>query len=80
MGWTEDKNGLHKVFEFKDFKSAFDFMSQVAKVADKMNHHPDWSNSYNKVSIRLFSHREGKVTATDKELATRIDSIAENYL
>lgn len=74
--WKEENNKLVKSFEFKNFIEAFGFMSQVALLAEKMNHHPDWSNSYNKVEIALQSHDAGdKVTEKDHKLAKAIDAL-----
>ncbi len=74
--WTEKNNKLFRSFEFKDFKEAFAFMTKVALVAEKMNHHPDWSNSYNKVEISLCSHDAGDiVTDKDRELAEKITNL-----
>lgn len=68
---------LEKSFEFKNFTEAFAFMVQVAFVAEKHQHHPDWSNVYNKVIIRLSTHDAGnKVTEMDHKLAEAIDQIA----
>lgn len=76
MSWKEENNSLTKTFEFPDFVSAFGFMSKVAIVAEKMNHHPNWSNSYNKVTFHLNTHDAGdKVTSKDKELAEKIDQL-----
>ena len=75
--WKEENNKLVKSFEFKTFVEAFGFMTQVALIAEKMNHHPDWSNSYNKVEIALQSHDAGaKVTEKDHKLAKAIDEIS----
>lgn len=75
--WTEENNSLIKTFVFKDFVSAFGFMTSVALVAEKMNHHPNWSNVYNKVSFSLNTHDAGdKVTDKDHMLAEAIDKIA----
>lgn len=72
--WEEKDNKLQKDFTFKNFNEAFGFMTQVALIAEKMDHHPDWSNSWNKVSISLTTHSEGsKVTEKDKKLAALID-------
>jgi len=74
--WKEENNKLVKTFEFNDFVEAFGFMSKVALIAEKMNHHPDWSNSYNKVVIALQSHDDGaKVTEKDYKLAAAIDKL-----
>ena len=76
-GWTyEDKGGaISRVFKFKDFSEAFAFMSRVALAAEKAGHHPDWSNSYNSVSIRLSTHDAGGLSARDIALAKAIDKI-----
>lgn len=74
--WKEENNKLKKSFEFKDFVEAFGFMSQVALIAEKSNHHPEWTNVYNKVDIALQSHDDGdKVTDKDHKLAAAIDKI-----
>lgn len=66
---------LRRDFVFVDFEQAFSFMAAVAAIAESMNHHPDWSNSWNKVSISLRSHDVGKVTERDVELAERINAL-----
>jgi len=74
--WTEKDDRLIGSFEFDDFNSAFGFMTRVALVAEQRNHHPDWSNSYNKVEISLCTHDAGSVvTNRDRELAAIIESI-----
>lgn len=75
--WQEKDKQLYKKFEFKDFDEAFSFMQAVAEVASSMDHHPTWTNSYNKVEIWLSSHTEAKVTDKDVELSKRIDRIFE---
>jgi 4a-hydroxytetrahydrobiopterin dehydratase len=76
MEWKEEKNLLKKSFTFKDFKEAFAFMTKVALVAEKMNHHPSWSNVYNKVDFELSTHDAGdKVTEKDHKLAKAIDKL-----
>jgi 4a-hydroxytetrahydrobiopterin dehydratase len=76
MGWTEENNALKKTFTFKDFSEAFAFMTRVALIAEKMNHHPTWSNTWNKVSLELSTHDAGnKVTDLDKKLAQAIDKL-----
>jgi 4a-hydroxytetrahydrobiopterin dehydratase len=76
--WKEENNTLTKTFEFKDFVSAFGFMTKVAIVAEKMNHHPNWTNVYNKVSFTLNTHDAGnKVTDKDHRLAAEIDKLAK---
>lgn len=76
-GWIYDETGgtIDRVFKFKDFSEAFAFMSRVALAAEKANHHPDWSNSYNTVTIRLSTHDAGGLTARDIELAKAIDKL-----
>jgi 4a-hydroxytetrahydrobiopterin dehydratase len=74
-GWRVVKGNLHRVFEFEDFKQAFGFMKRVALVADRMDHHPDWSNAYNKVTIDLSTHSAGGLTENDFELAGEIQKI-----
>lgn len=73
--WEENNNGLMRIFEFTDFKEAFTFMTRVARLAENANHHPDWSNSYNKVVIKLTSHDAGGVTEKDRQLAQQINQL-----
>jgi 4a-hydroxytetrahydrobiopterin dehydratase len=74
--WEEKKNQLYRSFEFKDFKEAFAFMTKVALVAEKMNHHPNWTNVYNQVEIYLNTHDAGDViTDKDHKLAKAIDEL-----
>ena len=76
--WEERDGGLHRTFEFADFSEAFAFMTRVALLAETAAHHPDWSNSWNRVAITLSSHSAGNVvTDADRELAARIDRIVE---
>ncbi|MDR6195870.1 4a-hydroxytetrahydrobiopterin dehydratase [Siphonobacter sp. SORGH_AS_0500] len=73
--WEEKDNQLQRTFEFNDFSEAFAFMTRVALAAEKLNHHPDWSNAYNKVTIALTSHDAGHVvTEKDRKLAEIIDT------
>ncbi|MDB4447614.1 4a-hydroxytetrahydrobiopterin dehydratase [Roseivirga sp.] len=75
--WKEADNKLKRTFEFKNFIEAFSFMTRVAIVAEKMNHHPNWSNVYNTVTIELTTHDAGNVvTDNDRKLAEIIDSVA----
>lgn len=75
--WKEENNCLKRTFKFTDFTEAFGFMTKVAIVAEKMNHHPTWTNTYNTVSFELSTHDAGnKVTELDKKLATLIDKLA----
>ncbi|ASZ10609.1 4a-hydroxytetrahydrobiopterin dehydratase [Chitinophaga pendula] len=74
--WQEKDNQLYRAFEFKDFVSAFAFMTKVALLAEKMDHHPYWTNVYNKVEIFLNTHDAGNiVTDKDRQLAKAIDGI-----
>ena len=74
--WQEQKNSLHKKFEFKNFSEAFAFMARVALAAEKMDHHPKWTNEYNKVEIWLSSHDAGNmVTEKDQKLSRIIDAL-----
>ena len=74
--WEEKDNCLHQEFVFKDFSEAFSFMTQVALAAEKMNHHPRWTNEYNKVDIWLSTHDAGDVvTEKDHKLAGKIDKL-----
>jgi 4a-hydroxytetrahydrobiopterin dehydratase len=68
-GWTVAGGKLHKDFAFADFNAAFGFMTRVALVAEKMNHHPDWSNSWNRVTIDIASHSAGGITEDCAALA-----------
>jgi 4a-hydroxytetrahydrobiopterin dehydratase len=78
MSWTERDGGLHRDFEFADFSEAFAFMTQVALLAEKRNHHPDWSNAWNRVSISLTTHDAGSVvTDGDREMAAAIDDLLD---
>jgi len=75
--WKEENNYLVKHFTFKDFKQAFAFMIRVAAIAEEMDHHPLWTNVYNKVEIRLNTHDAGnKVTQKDRDLAAAIDKLS----
>ena len=75
--WEERENKLVKTFEFKDFTEAFGFMSKVAIEAEKMNHHPLWTNVWNKVSFELTTHDAGNtITDLDRTLAAKIDELA----
>lgn len=75
-GWIERDGRLCRDFEFTDFVEAFGFMTRVALVAQRLDHHPDWSNSWNRVSITLTSHDSGNtVTPRDVKLARAIDAL-----
>ncbi len=75
--WKEENNKLYRKFIFKDFSEAFSFMTKVALAAEKMDHHPLWTNVYNQVEIWLSTHDAGNVvTAKDKKLAAAIDAFS----
>jgi 4a-hydroxytetrahydrobiopterin dehydratase len=77
MEWQQENNRLKKTFKFKDFNEAFGFMSRVALIAEKMDHHPLWTNVYNTVSFELSTHDAGDiVTEKDHKLARAIDAVA----
>lgn len=74
--WKEENNKLTRTFEFNNFVEAFGFMTKVAIIAEKMNHHPDWHNVYKTVEINLSTHDAGDVvTDRDRQLAARIDEL-----
>jgi 4a-hydroxytetrahydrobiopterin dehydratase len=74
--WKEENNKLTKTFVFKDFIEAFGFMTKVAIVAEKMNHHPTWTNTWNTVNVELSTHDAGNiVTELDRTLAKAIDKL-----
>jgi len=74
--WVEKDNTLHRKFKFKNFSEAFAFITRVALEAEKMDHHPLWTNVYNQVEIWLNTHSAGDiVTEKDRELAKRIDAL-----
>lgn len=74
-GWELVEGKLHKTFRFASFVQAFGFMSSVALVAEAMNHHPDWTNVYNRVTIALNTHDVGGISALDFTLAKRIEEL-----
>ncbi|MBL0128542.1 MAG: 4a-hydroxytetrahydrobiopterin dehydratase [Flavobacteriales bacterium] len=74
--WTEEGGKLCRNFQFADFSEAFAFMTRVAMIAEKQDHHPEWTNVYNSVSIRLSTHDAGNViTERDLKLADAIDKL-----
>ena len=77
-GWKKVSSGgaIHKSFKFADFNEAWGFMTRVAMAAEKADHHPEWSNVYNKVEITLSTHDAGGLSAKDIKLATFIDGLA----
>lgn len=72
----DGREAIFKSFKFRDFQEAFGFMTRVALVAEKMNHHPEWSNVYRTVDVTLATHDVGGLSELDLELARAIDSIA----
>lgn len=76
MSWEEKNNALHKTFEFKDFNAALSWMNKAAVKIDEMDHHPEWTNVYNKVTVKLTTHDAGnKITEKDRKLAEVLDKI-----
>ena len=78
--WTLKKNAIHREIIFKDFVQAFSFMVSVALIAEKHNHHPNWNNVYNKVTIVLNTHDARDITGKDFKLAKEIDLINHKIL
>lgn len=77
-GWSLSEGKLHRTFQFADFNTAWGFMSRVALVAEKMDHHPEWFNVYGVVRVDLSTHDAGGVTELDAALARRMNEIAIN--
>ena len=77
-GWTmvEGRDAIHKTFQFKNFIEAFGFMTRTALVAEKMNHHPEWSNVYRTVEVTLTTHDANGLSALDITLAQKMDALA----
>jgi len=76
--WTEEQDSLYQKFKFKDFNSAFSFMTRVALAAEKMDHHPTWKNTYNQVEIWLNTHSAGnKITEKDWALAKTVEQLID---
>jgi 4a-hydroxytetrahydrobiopterin dehydratase len=77
-GWSaaQGRDAICKQFKFKDFNAAFGFMSRVALMAEKLDHHPEWSNVYNRVDVVLTTHSAGGVTELDVKLAQFMDEAA----
>lgn len=76
-GWEMEKSGktIRKLFTFTDFNQAWGFMSRIALIAERMDHHPEWSNVYNKVDIRLTTHDCQDLSMRDIDLATKIEAL-----
>ncbi len=79
-GWSEveGEDALQKSFKFRNFISAFGFMTKVALYAEKWNHHPEWFNVYNRVDVRLTTHDAGGLTELDAKLARQMDKLQED--
>ena len=77
--WTIKETALHRDFKFKTFVEAFSFMTAIALEVEKMDHHPNWTNSYNKVSIDLSTHSAKGITQLDFDLADKIDQAFNKY-
>ncbi len=77
-GWSvaKDRDALVKSFRFRDFSAAFGFMTRVALKAEQLDHHPEWSNVYNRIDVTLTTHEAGGVTQKDIDLALFMDSLA----
>jgi 4a-hydroxytetrahydrobiopterin dehydratase len=78
-GWTRQGEAIARTFRFGDFVEAFGFMSAVALVAERMNHHPDWKNVYRTVEVTLSTHDAGGLTERDFELAAAMDRLAGRF-
>ncbi len=76
VNWKLERGKLHKSFKFKNFIDAFAFMTRVAMIAERLNHHPEWSNVYNRVHIDLNTHEVGGISERDFEMARRIDALS----
>ena len=74
-GWSIKEEKLHRDFEFEDFNQAFGFMTRAAMHIEKMNHHPEWFNVYNKLTVDLMTHDAGGITQNDIELAKILNSL-----
>ena len=77
--FVDGVDAIHKNFQFKDFKTAFAFMTEVASIAEEINHHPEWFNVWNRVEIRLSTHDAGGLTHLDITLAQKIDTTFLKY-
>ena len=79
-GWQFKDGKLHREYRFADFPHAFGFMATAAPIIEKMNHHPAWSNVYNRVAVELWTHDAGGVTRRDLELALVLEGVAKKLL
>ena len=79
-GWTLEAAAIKLEYKFSDFVNAFGFMTKVALEAEKLNHHPEWQNTYNTVNIKLSTHDAGGLTELDFKLASKIEKIVQHGL
>ena len=79
-GWQQDGHQIKKSFQFSDFQQAFAFMTAAALHAERHDHHPDWSNCYNRVAVSLSTHDAGGLTAKDFALARCMDTVARGFV
>jgi 4a-hydroxytetrahydrobiopterin dehydratase len=79
-GWSIANGKLHRDYEFADFVHAFGFMATAALIIEKMGHHPEWSNTYNRLSIDLSTHDAGGITKKDIALAKKLETLAEKSI
>ena len=79
-GWTVEQGKLHRAYKFPDFAHAMGFMATAAPKIEKLDHHPEWANVYNRVTVHLSTHDSGGITKKDLELAALLESIAKKLL
>ena len=79
VAWEVSEKSLNKTFVFKEFTEAFAFMTEVAKIAEELDHHPDWSNSWNTVEISITNHQAGGITEIDLYLCARIEETVNRW-
>ena len=79
LSWDISEKNLSRTFVFKDFTDAFAFMTEIAKIAEELDHHPDWSNSWNTVEISITNHQAGGITEVDLYMCARIEETAERW-
>ncbi len=75
-GWVRDGDGLKRSFDFADFNAAFGFMTRVALVSERLFHHPEWSNVYNRVDIRIVDHDLGGISTNDRDWIEQVDRLS----
>ena len=79
-GWSLKDGKLHREYKFPDFPHAIDFMAAAAPGIDKMDHHPEWANVYDRVTVDLTTHSAGGITQLDFDLAALLESMSQKYL